>query len=361
MPGSSSESWLLPLEIGDAHLRGSSSRSEHQPLIVSVGGREFLTSPVFDTYWQFASRRQSLYMARINGHRPPWSNDPVLSTHRFTNCYRAADRVSQYLIASVAYCGSQDPVELILRILLFKFFNKTQTWELLTKSVGTPTLDTFDVARYGQVLDDAFGRGERLYSAAYVMPAPAMGAARKHVNHLRLLEHMVNDGIANRLMNAQSMQEAFGIIKSYPGIGDFLAFQYVIDVNYSTAMQFDEMDYVVAGPGARDGIRKCFGPASAGHERALIEYMAASQDEHFARLGLPFQGLFGRPLQLIDCQNLFCEVDKYARVVHPDIQGYSGRARIKQKYRPTCEPVPAWFPPKWGLDTAARAAAGAAD
>ena len=27
-------------------------------------------------------------------------------------------------------------------------------------------------------------------------------------------------------------------------------------------MDFDKMDFVVAGPGARDGIRKCFGPSS---------------------------------------------------------------------------------------------------
>jgi hypothetical protein len=78
--------------------------------------------------------------------------------------------------------------------------------------------------------------------------------------------------------------------------------------------------------------------------------MADSQDEHFDRLGLEFKGLRGRPLQLIDCQNLFCEVDKYARVAHPDISGVSGRSRIKQAYRLDGAPVTAWFPPKWGLN-----------
>jgi alpha-glutamyl/putrescinyl thymine pyrophosphorylase clade 1 len=77
--------------------------------------------------------------------------------------------------------------------------------------------------------------------------------------------------------------------------------------------------------------------------------MSATQREHCGRLGLTFTGLFGRPLQLIDCQNLFCEVDKYARVVHPGIAGYSGRTRIKQKFRAVTDPVPAWFPPKWGI------------
>jgi hypothetical protein len=78
--------------------------------------------------------------------------------------------------------------------------------------------------------------------------------------------------------------------------------------------------------------------------------MADSQDEHFARLGVRFNGLRGRRLQLIDCQNLFCEVDKYARVAHPGVAGISGRSRIKQRY--TCLPqsLSAWFPPKWGIN-----------
>jgi hypothetical protein len=78
--------------------------------------------------------------------------------------------------------------------------------------------------------------------------------------------------------------------------------------------------------------------------------MADTQDQHFARLGLRFDGLRGRPLQLVDCQNLFCEVDKYARVVHPGVAGISGRTRIKQGYRFDPSPVTAWFPPKWGLN-----------
>lgn len=326
--------------------------SKADTLSVTVGGREFRTSPVFDTYWRFAARRQAMYEARLAGKGAPWTADPVLRTHRFTNCYRAADRVSQFLIENVIYKGSQAPDELVFRTLLFKLFNKVDTWQLLVREIGFPTLSTFDVGRTGAILDDAFAQGSRLYSAAYVMPSPPFGASRKHVNHLRLIQHMLDTGIVEQLTNASTMQQAFEVLRSYPGIGDFLAFQYLIDINYSAAIDFDEMEFVVAGPGARDGIRKCFGPASAGYERELIEYMAATQEDHFTRLGLPFRGLFGRRLQLIDCQNLFCEVDKYSRVVHPEISGYSGRSRIKQKYRPVFTPVSAWFPPKWGLGSA---------
>ncbi|WP_257000427.1 nucleotide kinase domain-containing protein [Mycobacterium avium] len=330
----------------DAH------RPSPQPrTVVTIAGRRIETSPVFDTYWRFAARRQEVYEARVAGLPGPWTRDPVIGAHRFTNCYRAADRVSQYVIREVAYRGDQRPAELIFRVMLFKMFNKIDTWQHLTAECGPLNLGAFDPNKYAAVLDDAFAQGKRLYSAAYVIPAPPFGATRKDVNHLRLLEHMLHDGVVDKLTAAATMREAFEIIKSYPGMGDFLAFQFLIDINYSTAIDFDEMDFVVAGPGARDGIRKCFGPHSAGLERQIIEYMAASQAEHFARLGETFRGLFGRPLQLIDCQNLFCEVDKYARVAHPEIAGYSGRKRIKQRFSPTCAPISAWFPPKWEMPT----------
>lgn len=319
-------------------------------LSVSVGGRILPTSPVFDTYWAFAAKRQALYEARQAGVKGPWTDDPILRHFRFTNCYRATDRVSQFLLTRVAYRGPQDDRNLVFRTLLFKMFNKIATWELLEESLGEITWETYDVAAYDAVLSRAFREGRRIYSAAYVVPPPALGASRKHSNHLLLIRHMIEDGVHKRLVDAASMEHAFAVLREYPAIGDFLAYQFLIDINYTRALDFSENDFVMPGPGARDGIRKCFGAAASGIESLVIRYMADSQEEHFSRLGLSFGGLRGRPLQLIDCQNLFCEVDKYARVAHPEVAGISGRSRIKQRYTVFPEPLSAWFPPKWGIN-----------
>lgn len=193
------------------------------------------------------------------------------------------------------------------------------------------------------------GRDERVYSAAYIMPSPSFGSERKHRNHLRLLEHMMRDGAARRIARARSLQEVFETLRGYPSLGDFLAFQFTIDLNYSELIDFSEMDFVVAGPGAKDGIRKCFADTSGLVEADVIRAVADRAETKFSRLGLAFQTLWGRPIQLIDCQNLFCEVDKYARVVHPDVQGESGRTRIKQKFVANPDPMPQWYPPKWAL------------
>jgi len=173
-----------------------------------------------------------------------------------------------------------------------------------------------------------------------------------------LLENMMKDRLPERLAQAGTMQEGFERLRAYPTIGDFLAYQFTTDINYSEITDFGEMDFVVPGPGARDGLRKCFVDPGGLNEIELIRLMADRQEQEFDRLSLCFESLWGRRLQLIDCQNLFCEVDKYARVVHPEILGKTGRTRIKQKFVPTSVPLEFFYPPKWGLNEKIRASLG---
>lgn len=310
------------------------------------------TTKVFDTYWRFAVERQSIFFKRLAGKPLPWTTDPILREYKFTNAYRASDRVSQYLIRNVIYSGQQSPEDLFFRILLFKFFNKIETWEMLLKETGPISFAEYTFERYDAALTKSIAAGDRIYSAAYIMPSggPSSNSERKHKMHLRLLEEMMRDELPARLENVTSMKLAFELLRSYQTIGDFLAYQFVTDLNYSTLLNFNEMDFVVPGPGARDGIRKCFHDLGGLSETEIIRLVAERQNVEFEQRGLCFKSLWGRPLQLIDCQNLFCEVDKYARIRHPEIAGITGRTRIKQKYKNNPKKLSVWYPPKWGLN-----------
>src|SRR5260370_21582420 len=68
---------------------------------------------VFDTYWRFSARRQNIFFRRLAGNPPPWTRDPVLLQYKFTNAYRASDRVCQYLIRYVIYSGDSSLNEVI--------------------------------------------------------------------------------------------------------------------------------------------------------------------------------------------------------------------------------------------------------
>src|SRR5262249_26972451 len=107
---------------------------------------------VYNTYWHFAGERQAIFFRRAHGEPLPWTVDPILHDYKFTNVYRASDRVSQYLIEHVIYDGDQSPEETFYRILLFKIFNRIETWELLRRELGTVAYAGHTFERIDKVL-----------------------------------------------------------------------------------------------------------------------------------------------------------------------------------------------------------------
>ena len=308
---------------------------------------------VFDLYWQFAAERQRVYFRRLAEPVGPWTGDPILANHRFTNSYRASDRVSQYLIREVQYRSDRPgtPDELFFRTILFKIFNRIDTWEALEAELGPLTWADTDLDRVNGTLDTLMRSGRRIYSAAYIMPSPRYGHARKHANHLALIADMMDQRLPQRLQQLPTLDAVYEALLCWSGIGRFLAFQYTIDLNYSALLDHDEAGFVVAGPGALDGLAKCFEDLGGHSPEEVIHWICDQQERAFAARGIDFQTLYGRRLQPIDCQNLLCEISKYARVSHPQFAGISGRTRIKQSFRATTTPIPVpMFPPKWGLD-----------
>ena len=129
-------------------------------------------SHVYSTYWHFAAERQAIFMRRMRAEPYPWTTDAVLAEYKFTNAYRASDRVSQYLIGNVIYRNDlpNTPREIVFRTLLFKLFNKIETWELLEREFHPITFRDYRFSQYRRVLETALRNGVRIYSAAYIMP-----------------------------------------------------------------------------------------------------------------------------------------------------------------------------------------------
>ncbi len=323
--------------------------------IVEIEGKSLTTTPVFEAYWRFAEKRQKIFFKRVKGaNDPDLTDDPILSEYRFTNAYRASDRVSQYLLREVIWSSGQGwtDQDYFYRTLLFKLFNRPNTWEALEKELGTLSWSTYDFDALDGLLNARQAAGERNYSAAYIMPSAGavFGHKSKHANHLRLLEWMISERYPQRLKTCRNMGEAFELLLAAPSIGPFLAYQFATDLNYGPLTSFSEMEFVKAGPGALDGVSKCFVSTEGVSAEGIIKHFADFQEDYFDAFEIDFSDLWGRPLQLIDCQNVFCEISKYSRVAFPDIQGKSGRSRIKQKFAPAGRLPAPFYPPEWGLN-----------
>lgn len=309
--------------------------------------REF----AFDHFWHFTAERQQIFLRRRTGAPGPWTEDPILARYKFCNVYRAADRVSQYLIRDIAYRDpAVSPDDLAFQVVAFRHFSNTATWNSVTDLLGhPPTLDDLASDRFEQALTVTRERNGGLYTGAFILCATdAYGRRTKHLNHVELFRHMfLRTNLAGRIVDAGSLALVFDELKQYPLMGDFMSYQIAIDLNYSPLIDFSEDDFTRPGPGAVRGLKKLFLHTGGRTPSELIMWLVDRQEQELAARGLAFNGLFGRRLHAIDVQNLLCEVDKYLRVAAPELA--SGRTRIKAMFRPDPAPIDLFFPPKWAL------------
>ena len=64
--------------------------------------KKIIITEAYEYYWKFATERQSIFYNRYE-NKAKITNNPILKKYKFTNAYRASDRVSQYLIKEVIY------------------------------------------------------------------------------------------------------------------------------------------------------------------------------------------------------------------------------------------------------------------
>lgn len=302
-------------------------------------------------YFYFIQERMNIFWRRCenNGFL---TDDPILKEYKFTNVYRACDRVSQYLIRNVIYkdLDRYSPEDVLLRILVFKVFNRIETWEYLSQLTDI-TVESFNVEKLSKALTKRQVNSP-IFSNAYMMTgcySDYEGISCKHQVWLHMIEDEFIKGKGlQKVLAATSMSEVYNQLRDYPLIGDFLAYQYTVDFNYSPYLDFDEDSFVKAGVGAVRGIKKCFTSYGNDYEDAIY-YIHDHFEELQERYGYAdFRPLPGRKPKLIDLQNCFCETDKYLRARMPEM--VVGNTRIKQHYHANGHGFEYKFPLKWNIE-----------
>lgn len=293
-----------------------------------------------------------MFRRKCEGVKPEdWTKDPILRCYKFTNVYRATDRVSQYLIRNVIYkdLNQYTPEDVLLRILVFKIFNKPETWEYLSEKLSDPiSVKTYNPHEIADLLT-AFQRSHPIFNNAYMMAGSHIAyndLPTKHDKWLMMVKREILDtNLLRRILDASSLENIYEMLSQCTFIGSFLAYQYAIDLNYSPFLKFSEDSFVKAGIGAVRGIKKCF--YSYGHDyEDAIRFIYDNLDKLEKRYHEEdFSPLKGHAPTLIDLQNCFCETDKYLRAKMPELK--VGNVRIKQKYTVHQGTINYMFPPKW--------------
>jgi hypothetical protein len=276
----------------------------------------------FDQLWHWVKERHAIYTARREGKPSPWTTDSLLSQYKFTNVFREIDRESQACIR-IANSGAslESFEEQFFRTILFKTFNLDSTWQLLTRGLNEePRLKNCDLERYCWILSTTT---TTIYSNASYGAYPqydsewkAIGLTREksaEKYHLRVVQMMIERGIPAKALAAQSLDEIAALLQSFPRIGDFKAGQFALDLNYGQYLRLPVDDFVIAGPGARNGIGRCFSAHGQRYDE-VIRLVCQYQDEcSLAAVGETVPRLQSRAPAPMTVQNWFCEISKYLR------------------------------------------------
>lgn len=319
----------------------------------------FTPNENFFYYLYFIKERMNIFWNRLEG-KTPYTNDKIFLEHKFTNVYRVLDRTSQYLLKNVIYNGKEyTKKDMFWRILLFKHFNKNETWEMLINEFGDIRFNNPDIETIGSFLDQKFIAGETLYSNAYMMSGQSgetLDIKRKHLKYFHIFKkyHL---NVVDDILESQTMEECFNKFSKLPYSGNFIGYQYTIDWNYSEIFNFSENDFVFPGHGSVRGMKRTFDIENLkGFDFSeIISFISENYDslveEWSKKSGVDLRARFlpNRRPTLIDFQNCFCETDKYIRGLGIATDGVHGK-RIKNKFRENTERIIYTFPPKWKIE-----------
>lgn len=313
---------------------------------------------IFYLYW--ICERQSIFWKRLKNEEYPWTDDVILRDNKFTNVYRIQDRESQFLISNVIYNerginNDYDSEDIFWRILLFRHFNKTETWKLLEDKFGDITLDVKfdDIIKFLDENKDVYNKAYMLTSSFTRKSYSEYAGMNKYHAYFEIFRREIfNNGYIYEILSAKSLEDLYNKLRKITAFGEFISMQLAIDLNYSLLFNFDENDFIKAGLGAIRGIERTFKIGGKPNYEEIIKWVHDNLDnlfEEYKEYGFVFEPIPNRKPTLIDLQNCFCETGKYLKTLSPN-KDKDGEYHMSHKYYNKNKPsIEYAFPSKWQI------------
>lgn len=272
-------------------------------------------------FWRFVAERQAVWTRRVvAGEPPPWTPDPVLRRHRFTNVYRVLDPGTQYALRAIL-ARDAPLADRLVNDVWYRLVGRRATHA----HVGFVSLDDFDPAAFETALRERAEVGPVFTGAYTVSPYGWLGGRDKVANVARLLGEIVEavEPLVDELAAADGPAAAYAALRGLPGVGNFLAYQVLVDlltplVDGDPVLSLSRDAWAAAGPGARRGLGVLRADGAAASDGDAMRWLHRNQTGAFARRGLAFDWLRDDggdriELGLPDVQNCCCEFWKYER------------------------------------------------
>ena len=294
------------------------------------------------TYLSFVRARHAIWEGRQLGIPGPWTADPILRSHKFTNVFRVLDPGSQYIFTIT---DNTEPRDALARCLLYRLTNSIPAWEYARAELGRYPL----AADFGPDLISIWqewrARGETVFNPAYIVypghpGKPGVSGSDKITTVINRVNGWLASGRAEVFLSASTLEEQYTAIVSHPDLGEFTAMQVSTDFNYTAYGDDLEDTFIKAGPGAIRGAKRVM-PRAKAEDVIRAMYEQVRSEPWCPTLELP-DGELRRP-SLMDVQNTLCEFSKFARYLDRDDS--AGRP-VYRPAHPGAQPEPR-YPIHW--------------
>lgn len=222
-------------------------------------------------------RQEVWYKRNILKQAAPWTKDKILANYKFTNVYRELDRASQWLIKNVLTdTANQTMEDIIFKIIIFRFYNKPDTFTHPKYKVELQSWHTFNVERmweesvlYREKVDNPWHTAYMFNMAFLPMPKDWKGRGlfkdEAYIKFIFPKVHAIIPELKKRIRSSKDVESVLKYISdNIPAVSTFLTHEYFLDFTYVTRYwrqplwNFTENDYTNVGPGASLGIRLLF-------------------------------------------------------------------------------------------------------
>jgi alpha-glutamyl/putrescinyl thymine pyrophosphorylase clade 1 len=265
-------------------------------------------------YW--IRERESILVKKENGSPPPWTDDEILQSYRFTNVRRIDDRVSRWLLNNWYITPNYGHKNMLLACSLARYFNVPGALE----EVGFPK--KWEPDRIKRVLRARKARGETIFNGAYMVRGV------EGIDKTEMVISMICQPLYDSppLIDPSSMQKSVEALLPYWGFSNFMAGQVMADLRWATPGSWrDRKDWAPIGPGSARGMNRLMGRSP---DTVLKQDQFLRELRELIRIGtkyLPSSILQRGGMEAMDWQNVCCESDKYTRTLF-------GEGKPKQKY-----------------------------
>lgn len=255
-------------------------------------------------FYDFLIERQQIYIRKeLEEQDKPWTEDEVLQKYHFCNVHREFDSGTRFYIDEV--CNTNDPEILFLRTIIYRILNNPDSFKDIESHIkGTRT-------NIHKIVNILRNRSETVFSSAYRIGGPNWTNYEGKIGQMfygTIRDNIIkNPDIIFKIMYAPSMEEAHEKLMTINGIGEFFAYEVVIDLNYLW-FDFTENDFVSVGPGAKQGLNILSVPGENYEDQ--LRFIWSIQSKYTEDLWLPDHK---DHLTLRDIEHTLCEYSKYVR------------------------------------------------